>query len=109
VYTVSDTAGQEGLTVQVDLWDLLLDDANTAKMQAHGVSVRRAYEVLDGAPRILRNRATGGAPFLVVGFDASGGFVTMPIDSTDEYGVWRPRTAYPSKPSEIARYGRQRS
>ena len=95
--------------MRVDVCDLLLDDSNTEKMHGHGVGVRRAYEVLDGAPRILRNHAAGGAPFLVVGFDASGGFVTMPIDPTAEDGVWRPRTAYPSKPSETARYQRQRS
>jgi hypothetical protein len=93
----------------VDLWDLLLDDANTAKMQAHGVSVRHAYEVLGGDPRVLRNHAAGGAALMVVGADAGGRFVTMPIDPTAEHGLWRPRTAYPSKPSDVARHRRQRS
>lgn len=92
----------------VDLWDLLFDDANTAKMQAHGVSVRQANEVLVGDPRILRNHAADGATLMVVGTDARGRFVTMPIDPTAEHGLWRPRTAYPSKPSDVARYRRQR-
>jgi hypothetical protein len=92
----------------VDLWDLLLDDANTAKVQAHGVSVRQANEVLVGDPRILRNHAAGNAALMVVGRDARGRFVTMPIDPTAEHGLWRPRTAYPSKPSDVARYRRQR-
>ena len=87
----------------------ILDDPNTAKMQARGVSVRHAYEVLDGDPRVLRNHAAGGAVLLVVGADASGRFVTMPIDPTAEDGVWRPRTGCPSKSSDIARYRRQRS
>jgi hypothetical protein len=97
------------VAVQVDLWDLLLDDANTAKMHAHGVTVRHADEVLDRDPRVLRNHAADGAALLVVGTDASGRFLTMPIDPTAEHGVWRPRTAYPSKPSDIARYRRLRS
>jgi hypothetical protein len=95
--------------VRVDLWDLLLDDANTAKMHAHGVTVRRAPEVLDDEPRVLANHAAAGAALLVVGRDAAGQFVTMPIDPTGEHGIWRPRTAYPSKPSDIARYRKQRS
>jgi hypothetical protein len=67
-------------------------------------SVRQAFEVLDERPRLLRNDAPEGAPFLLVGPDKSGTFVTIPIDPTDEFGTWRPRTAYPSKPSDEARY-----
>ena len=95
--------------MRVDLWDLLLDGANTAKMHEHGVTVRRAFDVLDREPRVLVNHARAGAALLVVGPDAAGRFVTMPIDPTGEHGIWRPRTAYPSKPSDIARYRKQRS
>jgi hypothetical protein len=34
MYTLSDTARQEDQTVKVDVWDLLLDDANVEKMHA---------------------------------------------------------------------------
>ena len=109
MYTLSDTARQEDQTVKVDVWDLLLDDANVEKMHAHGVSVRHADEILAGDPRVLRNHTAHGAALMIVGTDASGRFWTMPIDPTTEHGVWRPRTAYPSRPSEVARYRRQRS
>jgi len=94
--------------LRIDVWDLLFDDMNTDKMHRHGISVRRALDVLDGSPRVLANHARGGAPFLVVGPDAGGSFVTVAIDPTSEEGVWRPRTAYPSKPAEIERYRRLR-
>lgn len=75
-------------------------------MHAHGVSIRRALDVVDGAPRAIRNNAATGAGVLLVGPDASGEFVTMPLDPTGEHGVWRPRTAYPSKPRDVDRYRR---
>lgn len=90
--------------MRVDIWDLLFDDRNREKMHGHGISVRQALEVVDECPRLLRNDAPDGAPFLLVGPDKSGTFVTMPIDPTNEYGTWRPRTAYPSKLSDEARY-----
>jgi hypothetical protein len=97
-----------GEALRIDIWDLLFDDINTEKMHRHGVGVRRAMEVLDGRPRVLTNHARDGAPFLVVGPDSGGRFVTLAIDPTAEEGVWRPRTAYPSKPGEIGRYRRLR-
>lgn len=90
--------------MQIDVWEFLLDDRNTEKMHQHGVSVRRAHQVLDGSPRALRNNNADGAAVLLVGPDASGEFVTIPIDATPEHGVWRPRTAYPSKPRDVDRY-----
>lgn len=95
--------------MEIDVWDLLIDDINMEKMHAHGVSVRRAFEALEEAPVLLPDRAEGGASFLLVGPDRSGEFVTLPIDTTHEYGLWRPRTAYPSKESEVARYRKRRS
>ena len=78
-------------------------------MHGHGISIRQALEVVDEQPRLLRNDAPDGARLLLVGPDKSGTFVTMPIDPTDEFGTWRPRTAYPSKLSEEARYRLLRS
>ena len=94
--------------MRVEIWDLVFDDRNLEEMHAHGVSPRRAFEFLGGSPEVLRNYVSGGARLLLVGEDASGTFVTLPIDPTPEYGAWRPRTAYLSKPRDIARYRKMR-
>jgi hypothetical protein len=95
--------------VKIDLWDLLIDDVNREKMHAHGIKVRQAFDVVEERPRLLRNYVEDGAAFLLVGPDRSGTFVTLPIDPTAEYGTWRPRTGYPSKLNDIARYHQVRS
>ena len=95
--------------MKLDVWDLLIDDVNREKMHAHGVSVRQAFEIVDERPRLLRNDSEEGAPFLLVGPDKGGTFLTLPIDPTAEYGTWRPRTGYPSKPNDVARYEQSRS
>lgn len=67
------------------------------------MSVRVAFEVADGDPRVLPNRVENGAEYLLVG-PTSIGMITLAIDRTPEYGVWRPRTGYPSKPADVQRY-----
>lgn len=89
--------------MKLDVWDLEIDDANREEMHRHGISVALAFDVVMGLPRVIRNRARGGAPYLLVG-PTSKGFVTLPIDPTPVHGSWRPRTGYPSKPADIARY-----
>ena len=95
--------------MRIDVWDLLIDDANRDKLHSHGVSVRQALEVVDENPRLLTNATRTGAPFLLVGPDRHGTFITLPIDPTGEYGTWRPRTGYPSKPNDVGRYHQLRS
>ena len=90
--------------MRVEVTDLKFDDANTDKLHSHGVTVREARQVLLNAPRFLRNRSEGGAPFVLIGPTFGGRFITLPIDPTDERGVWRPRTGYPSRANERARY-----
>lgn len=89
--------------MRLDIWDLAIDDANREEMWAHGVAVETAFEVVNGEPRALPNRVVGGAPILLVG-PTSIGFVSLPIDPTLTYGTHRPRTGYPSKSTDIARY-----
>lgn len=92
----------------MDVLDLFIDEANELKLASHGVSVREALQVLSGAYRVMRNEseARGGAPFVLIGPTKGGRFLTMPIDPSFEETVWRPRTAYDSRPREIARYRR---
>lgn len=88
----------------IDVYDLLFDDRNLAKMALHGVSIRDALEVLDENPRLMINRSAEGARYVLIGPNYVGTIITLPIDPTTERGVWRPRTGYPSSQSEIARY-----
>ena len=89
--------------MRVDVWELEFDDDNREKLHEHGLSPRVAFEVLDGVPRVLPNRGRGKAALMLIG-PTSQGFVSLPIDETNTFGRWRPRTGYPSKPSEIRRY-----
>ena len=89
--------------VRLVISDLEIDDVNREKMHANGVSVATAFEVIEGQPRRLPNRGKGAAPHLVVG-PTNMGFVTLPVDQTPVRDRWRPRTGYPSKPSDIQRY-----
>jgi hypothetical protein len=91
--------------VDVDVWDLEFDDRNRDHMHENGVSMEVAFEVVDGEPRALPNHVEDGAALLLVG-PTSIGMVTLPIDPTHEYGVWRPRTGYPSKSSDVSRYNK---
>jgi hypothetical protein len=89
--------------LRIDVWDLAIDDENRDHMHENGVSIRVAFQVLEGAPRILPNHVTDGAEHLLVG-PTSRGMVTLAIDGTSYYGVWRPRTGYPSKSADVERY-----
>lgn len=92
----------------VDVFDLLFDDANLAKLATHGLTMRDALEVLDEDPRLMRGSTSENAPYVLIGPTAVGTMVTLPIDPTHEPGVWRPRTGYPSSEREIARYEERR-
>ena len=70
----------------IDVWDLEIDDVNRDKLHANGISLANAFEVVDGDPRVLPNHVKDGAPYTLVG-PTSIGFVTLPIDETQIYGV----------------------
>jgi hypothetical protein len=83
-----------------------IDDRNTPKLRRHEVSVREAYEVLWECPRAFRNHSRG-APWILVGPTFGGRMITLPLDPTDERGIWRPRTGYDSSAKEKRRYARE--
>lgn len=91
-------------TIEVE--GLHFDERNEGKLTAHGVSIREAYQVLEGAPRALRNHSEG-APWVIIGPTANGRMITLPIDPTDEPGIWRPRTASDSSRKESRRYAKE--
>lgn len=92
----------------IDVLDLLFDDRNLAKLGSHGLTLRDALEVLEEDPRLMRGSSPENAPYVLIGPNAVGTVITLPIDPTHEPGVWRPRTGYPSSQAEIARYQERR-
>ncbi len=90
----------------IELEGLYFDERNEAKLAAHSVTIREAYQVLERAPRALRNHSEG-APWVIIGPTASDRMITLPIDPTDEPGIWRPRTGYDSSRKESRRYARE--
>ena len=89
--------------------DFAFDDRNVQKMAEHGISDRRALEVLEEVHIIVPNRKGRAAPLLLIGLDRGGACISIPIQPTQEDGVWRPITAWPSKEHEKERLRRARS
>jgi uncharacterized DUF497 family protein len=81
----------------------VFDETNRPKLKIHGVTIREIYEVLDDDPKPMRNHSVG-APWILIGLTVAGRFLTLPLDSTGEEGVWRPRTGYDSSKKERRRY-----
>ncbi len=91
-------------TIEVE--GFYFDERNAVKLASHDVTVREAYQVLWSKPRAFRNHSRG-APWIIIGPTASGRMITLPIDPTDEPGIWKPRTAYDSSRKERRRYARE--
>lgn len=82
--------------------DFLIDDENEEKFAAHGVSARQVAQVLDSAYLVIPNRKRRRGLYLVVGRDHGGSAITIPVENTRQPTVWRPITAWFSKPHELA-------
>jgi uncharacterized DUF497 family protein len=78
----------------------LFDDENEEEISAHGLSVNRILQILDNIYITLPNRKRRRGEYLVIGRDNGGTCISVPIESTNTYGLWRPITAWPSKKSE---------
>jgi len=77
-----------------------------SKMAEHNVTVREAFEVLEGNTKGFRNHSQG-APWVLIGATLSGRMITLPIDPSEEPGIWRPRTEYDSSNKELRRYEKE--
>ncbi len=85
--------------------ELDFDPYNVAEMSRHGVECEDVIAVLAGRHRFFRNRRGRAATHLMVGPDASGRMLTVPIAPTRIRGKWRPVTAWPSSKGQITKYG----
>ena len=90
--------GAQAVPQRID--DLDFDQYNESEMAAHGVTVREVLQVLDRGFRIKRNKAASSTPYLMVGRTYGGRWLTIPIAPTNLPGVWRPATAFPSRPND---------
>lgn len=84
------------------IYDFLIDEDNEGKFAAHGVTARRVAQVLDSAYLVTPNRKRRRGLYLVIGRDHGGSAITIPIENTKQRTVWRPITAWFSKPHELA-------
>jgi hypothetical protein len=87
---------------------LLIDDDNREKFAQHGLTADQVLQVLDGRYVTPRNRQGRRAPYLLIGQDYGGQCLAVPIEWTDEPGLWRPVTAWRCKPAEYARLAADR-
>ena len=78
----------------------LFDDENEEEISAHGLSVNRVIQVLDNLHIILPNRKRRRGRYLIIGRDNGGTCISVPIEPTNTFGLWRPVTAWHSKKGE---------
>ena len=92
-----------------DLTSFLWDEENERKVQAHGLSPNDIDDVLGTESfAVFENRRGLPGSYQVVGRDFNGRWVTVIVQPTAfSPGVWRPRTAWPSKRGEITKARRQ--
>lgn len=82
------------------------DEENEDKFANHGLTAKSVRQVLDQPFAVAPNRKNRSAPYLVIGRDASGQCLCIPVIETHEPGIWRPVTAWQCKKSEAARLPR---
>ncbi len=88
--------------------DFLMDDENTEKFWAHGLTDRQVRQVLDDRYTVVSNRKNRRSRYLIIGRDWSGQCITIPIEPTYDPILWRPVTAWYCKPAEAALLPRRR-
>jgi hypothetical protein len=84
-----------------DIEEFDFDEDDLAHCAAYGVYPLDLYDALDSSEWVLIPNKRGMAgSHLFIGRTRSGRIITAPISETAEWGVWRPISAWPAKPSE---------
>ena len=91
-----------------EILEFLIDGDNQEKFAEHGLTDRQVIQVLDSPHLVMRNRRRRRATHMVIGRDYGGACIAIPVEPTDERGLWRPITAWPCKRSEYARLNQGR-
>lgn len=80
-----------------------ISDRAESKMWAHGIEPRQLYEMLSRRMTVVANRKDRAADYVVIGRDASGRCIAVPVFPTSAPTIWRPITAWYCKPGEATR------
>lgn len=87
-----------------DIDSLIFDEHNEEEMWRHRVRAIEVDQVLSNRPKFYRNRKGRSSTVIMVGPTDGGRMLTVPLAPTPVDGLWRPATAWDSKPGEITRY-----
>ena len=72
-------------------------------MGLRGITLGDLADVLAGRHVVVRNRKGRTASHVLIGRDAHGRCLAIPVVSTDRPYTWRAVTVWPCKPNEAAR------
>lgn len=80
--------------------------AERSTYRKHIVSLTEVLEVHAGSPEYFLNESTGPgrAKIVMVGPTLAGRFLCIPLEPTDDFGIWRPKTAFEANQHHIDRY-----
>lgn len=81
----------------------VFDDDNIDKLAAHGLQDWQVDQLLDREHRIVPNRRQRRGRYIVIGLDAGGTCLAVPVEPTPDPVIWRPVTGWACKDSERAR------
>ena len=92
----------------VEIAELDITPEAEEHMWRHRISANRVEAIITGVYVVVRNRGQRAASHLLIGEDAQGRCLTVPIRRTAEPYVWQPISAWPCKKDEAAKlYRRQ--
>lgn len=93
----------------MEIRDLELDGENLDHLSRHGRTERGLLQVVEDEDLIiLRNKKSGTGQFKVIGRDAGGQLWSIILATTDQDGLWRPITGWPSTRGEGTIYRTRR-
>ena len=84
--------------------EFIFDDQNDDEFAGHGLSSMQVFQLLENDNLVLPNRRTDihRGTHMLIGRDNGGAPIVAPIEPTHAPGLWRPVTAWPASPREIA-------
>ena len=88
----------------MEITELIRTDENEWKLAAHNIAWREVVEMIDRDDWVPARHPLYPEQVRVIGRAATGRWITVVLDPTDDEVVWRPVTGWPSEEHEIAYY-----